>query len=100
GLDIDTDLGWELLISLAAGGRATSEEIDAALADDRTASGQQSAAHARAALPSSDAKEAAWRSVFDEAGLPNAIIRSSGLGFLRAHDRALLEPYVARFFDA
>ena len=28
GLDIDTDLGWELLIALAAGGRATREEID------------------------------------------------------------------------
>ena len=100
GLDIDTDLGWELLISLAAGGRASAEEIEAALADDRTASGQQSAAHARAALPTADDKARAWASVFDEAGLPNAIVRASGLGFLRAHDRALLEPYVKRFFDS
>ncbi|NLA64655.1 MAG: aminopeptidase N, partial [Leucobacter sp.] len=99
GLDIDTDLGWELLISLAAGGRATAEEIAAALADDRTASGQQSAAHARASLPTGTDKEAAWRSVFDAAGLPNAIVRATGLGFLRAHDLTLLEPYVGRFFD-
>jgi len=99
GLDIDTDLGWELLISLAAGGRSSLEEIEAALADDRTASGQQSAAHARAALNTAADKQAAWASVFDEAGLPNAIVRASGLGFLRAHDRALLEPYVSRFFD-
>jgi len=100
GLDIDTDLGWELLISLAAGGRATRDEIEATLDEDRTASGQQSAAHARAALPTPEDKEAAWASVFDEAGLPNAIVRATGLGFLRAHDRALLEPYVSRFFDA
>jgi len=98
GLDIDTDLGWELLISLAAGGRATHEEIDAALADDRTASGNQSAAHARAALPTPEDKDRVWASVFDEAGLPNAIVRASGLGFLRAHDTSLLTPYVDRFF--
>lgn len=98
GLDIDTDLGWELLISLAAGGRATLEEIEAALADDLTASGQQSAAHARAALPTPEGKNAAWASVFDEAGLPNAIVRATGLGFVRTHDLALLEPFVERFF--
>ena len=46
GLDIDTDLGWELLIALAAGGRATAEQIEARLDEDRTASGNQSAAHA------------------------------------------------------
>ena len=100
GLDIDTDLGWELLISLAAGGRATAEEIDAALADDRTASGNQSAAHARAALPTAADKQRAWASIFDEAGLPNAIVRASGLGFLRAHDPALLTPFIAPFFDS
>jgi len=99
GLDIDTDLGWELLISLAAGGRADDAEIEAALADDRTATGQQSAAHAHAAINTSEAKAAAWTSVFDRAGVPNAIIRATGRGFLRAHDLALLEPFVDRFFD-
>lgn len=99
GLDIDTDLGWELLISLAAGGRASREEIAAALADDRTASGEQSAAHAFAALPTAADKEAAWASVFDSATLPNAIVRASGAGFTRAHNLALLEPYIARFFE-
>ena len=100
GLDIDTDLGWELLISLASGGRATREEIEAALADDRTATGAQSAAHARAALPTPDDKAAAWKSVFAEEGLPNAIVRATGLGFLRAHDPTLLEPYVEHFLSA
>ncbi|MBK0420180.1 aminopeptidase N [Leucobacter sp. CSA1] len=100
GLDIDTDLGWELLIALAAGGRASAEQIEARLAEDRTASGNQSAAHARAALPTAEGKAAAWASVFDAADKPNAIVRATGLGFTRAHDLALLEPYVERFFGA
>lgn len=99
GLDIDTDLGWELLIALAAGGRVTPEEIDAALADDRTATGEQSAAHARAALPSAEHKEAAWASVFDEPGASNLIVRATGLGFLRAHDREQFVPYLGRYFS-
>ncbi|MGK0720979.1 aminopeptidase N [Leucobacter sp. W1478] len=100
GLDIDTDLGWELLISLAAGARTTHQEIEDALAQDRTASGQQSAAHAHAALPSAEAKTAAWDSVFTTADLPNAIVRATGLGFLRVHDRSLLTPFIDRYFDS
>lgn len=100
GLDIDTDLGWELLIALAAGGRATDAEIEEALADDRTASGEQSAAHARAALPTAADKDAAWASVFDAAGLSNLSVRATGMGFLRVADRAILEPFVQRFFDS
>ena len=98
GLDIDTDLGWELLISLTAGGRATLQDIEAALESDRTASGNQSAAHARAALPTPADKAMAWASVWDESDKPNAIVRATGLGFLRAHDRELLAPYVERYF--
>ncbi|WP_336659652.1 aminopeptidase N [Leucobacter sp. USHLN153] len=100
GLDIDTDLGWELLVSLAAGGRATEEQIAARQDEDRTATGNQSAAHARAALPTADAKARAWASVFDDADKPNAIVRATAAGFTRTHDLALLEPYVERFFGA
>ncbi|PRI11964.1 aminopeptidase N [Leucobacter massiliensis] len=100
GLDIDTDLGWELLIALAAGGRAGEEQIESRLAEDRTATGNQSAAHARAALPTAEDKARAWASVFEESDKPNAIVRATGLGFGRAHDRGLLEPYVERFFEA
>ena len=98
GLDIDTDLGWELLIALAVGGRTTAAEIEAALADDRTASGEQSAAHARAALPTLADKDTAWASIFDAAGASNLIVRATALGFTRVADRATLEPFVDRFF--
>lgn len=99
GLSVDTDLGWELLISLSAGGRVTQEEIDTALADDLTATGQQSAAHARAAMPNLRDKELAWSTIFDDDSKPNAIVRSTGLGFLRAHDTSVLEPFVPLFFS-
>ena len=100
GLDIDTDLGWELLIALAAGSRTDASQIDARLADDRTASGNQSAAHARAALPTAEDKQRAWASVFDESDKPNAIVRATGFGFSRAHDLSLFEPFVEPFFAA
>ncbi len=98
GLDIDTDLGWELLIALAAGGRADDAVIDAELAADNTATGQQSAAHARAAIPTAEGKAAAWSSVVDSDKLPNTIVRSTGLGFQRAADTEVLRPFVERYF--
>lgn len=100
GLDIDTDLGWELLIALVAGGRAGTDEIDAALASDNTATGQQSAAHARAALPTVEAKRAAWESVTADDSAPNTIVRSTGLGFQRVSDPHLLDAMVPVYFDA
>lgn len=100
GLDIDTDLGWELLIALVAGGRAGTDEIDAALASDNTATGQQSAAHARAALPTAEAKRAAWESVTADDSAPNTIVRSTGLGFQRVSDPHLLDAMVPVYFDA
>ncbi|QDZ14029.1 aminopeptidase N [Humibacter ginsenosidimutans] len=100
GLTVDTDLAWELLTSLVAGGEASGAEIDAALAADNTATGAQAAAQARASIPTTAGKAAAWASVFDADDLPNTIVRMTGLGFQRARDVALLEPYVAKYFDA
>jgi aminopeptidase N len=99
GLQIDTDLDWELLIALVAGGAANASEIDAALAKDNTATGAQSAAQARAAIPTDAGKLAAWSSLVDVDTAPNTIVRVTAMGFLRANDTALLEPFVARYFD-
>lgn len=99
GLDVDTDLRWELLISLVAGGQAGESEIAATLAADTTATGQEFAAHARAAIPTAQGKTAAWASVVDSAALPNAQVRSTVLGFRRAADPVLLTPYIDRYFS-
>jgi len=99
GLEIDTDLSWELLGALVAGGEAGAAEIDAALAADNTATGAQSAANVRAAIPTIEGKQAAWSSLIDVDTAPNTIVRVTAAGFLRAHDSSLLEPFVAQYFD-
>lgn len=100
GLDIDTDLGWELLISLAAGGRVSEADIDAYLAEDNTATGAQSAAHASAALPTLSQKQAAWDSVWVADDKPNLIVRATGLGFNKAQDLSVLESFIPQYFDS
>lgn len=100
GLDIDTDLGWELLIALVAGGRAGQAEIDAALAADSTATGQQSAAQATAAFPTVAGKQAAWNALVRDSTASNLIVRSTALGFQRVIDPDLLAPFVPQYFAA
>ncbi|ASD24004.1 aminopeptidase N [Cryobacterium sp. LW097] len=99
GLDIDTDLSWELLAALVAGAEAGEAEIASALAADNTATGAQSAANARAAIPTIEGKQAAWASLIDVDTAPNTIVRVTAAGFLRAHDTSLLEPFVGQYFD-
>ena len=101
GLAIDTDLAWDLLTSLAAGGRAEAIAIELQLSKDATASGERRAAYARAAIPTAAAKRAAWDALVNapEGGdLPNAIQEQATGGFGHVHDWHLLEPYVDEYF--
>ncbi|MFI2485432.1 aminopeptidase N [Promicromonospora kroppenstedtii] len=100
GLEIDTDLRWELLEGLVLNGAAGDAEIDTTLAADDTATGRQSAARARAAKPTVEGKLAALSSVVDAADVPNAIIRNTGLGFLHVNDPAPLADVVQPYLDA
>ncbi|NYF17111.1 aminopeptidase N [Microbacterium sp. AK009] len=99
GLQIDTDLSWQLLVSLAAGGVASIGDIETALAADNTAKGGEFAAQARAALPFPEAKRAAWASLVDRDDLPNTVVRSASLGFVNPAGRDLLTDYVQPYFD-
>ncbi len=100
GLRVDQDLRWELLTSLVAGGRYGNAEIEAELEDDSTATGQLAAAEARAAIPTAEAKDAAWAALVESTDLPNATQRAMIAGFMRVHDRTLLQPFVERYFAA
>ena len=99
GLEIDTDLGWELLQALVAGGRAGEAEIAARHEQDRTADGNRSAAHARAAIPTPDAKRAAWASVWTNDGATNDVVRATIAGFWHTDSDELVEPFVSEYFD-
>jgi aminopeptidase N len=98
GLTIDTDLRWELLTSLATGGRADEARIADQLASDPTATGQRAAAAARAAIPTAESKAAAWAAAVEDDELANAIQAATINGFGRVHDRSLLVPFVAPYF--
>ncbi|MFC8302571.1 aminopeptidase N [Specibacter sp. NPDC057265] len=100
GLTLDTDMRWELLISLAAGGRAANAEIEAALAADNTQNGQLAAATALAAIPTPEAKAETWQSVVVDGEGANAVQRAAIAGFTKVWDLTLLEPYVAKYFAA
>jgi aminopeptidase N len=98
GLDLSTDLKWELLTSLVAGGRAGEAEIAAAAEADRTATGALAAALARAAVPTAEAKAEAWKQVVDGT-LSNTTQRQVLLGFQRVNDPALIAGYAEKYFE-
>jgi aminopeptidase N len=99
GLEIDTDLDWELLEGLVLNNAAGEADIQSALDKDNTANGQQAAARARATFPTAEAKRAAFDSLVATDDLPNAIVRSVTVGFQHTNDPAplvgLIEPYFA-----
>ncbi|QEV99882.1 aminopeptidase N [Microbacterium caowuchunii] len=99
GLEIDADLSWALMVSLAAGGVVNAADIDEALAADNTAKGGEFAAQAKAALPDAAAKQAAWSSLVDRTDLPNTVVRSAAGGFTHPATVDLLEPFVPAYFD-
>jgi len=99
GLAVDTELRWTLLQRLVVMGGASDAEIDAELARDRTAAGKRHAMALRAARPTAEAKEDAWRLAVEDESLPNAEQAAVIGGFQQQEHRALLAPYVDRYFE-
>ncbi|MEU3308224.1 aminopeptidase N [Nocardiopsis sp. NPDC006832] len=97
GLTVDTDLRWTLLHRLVAAGEAGETEITAESKADPTAAGQRNAAGARAAVPTSEAKEAAWERIVG-GDLANAEFRSVLLGFTEPLQSDLYRPFLDRYF--
>ena len=99
GLQIDTDLRWELLTSLSVGGKVTPARIDAELEADNTANGQKAHAAALAALPDPKAKHEMFQKLVDTDQMSNALVNSASLAFGRVLDTSLLEPFVDQYFS-
>jgi len=100
GLTIDTDLDWELLEGLVLNGAAGQDDIDAALAKDQTANGQQSAARAAATIPTAEGKKAAFDSLVGKDDQSNVIVRSIGVGYQHTNDPSSLAGLIQPYFDA
>ncbi|GAA4365730.1 aminopeptidase N [Agromyces bauzanensis] len=98
GLEVDLDLRWELVIARAALGAASDAEIDGALELDDTAKGRQLAETARAARPDQAVKDAAWRRVATDTGLPNDLARAIAEGWRRTTLPELLASTATDYF--
>ncbi|MEV4368078.1 aminopeptidase N [Nonomuraea sp. NPDC049637] len=97
GLTVDADLRWTLVAALVSGGRLGEPDIAAELERDPTATGERSAALCRAAIPTAEAKAAAWDRIVG-GDLANHIARNTIAGFQDAHHAELLEPYREKYF--
>ncbi|WP_150244792.1 aminopeptidase N [Nocardiopsis quinghaiensis] len=97
GLTVDTELRWTLLRRLVAAGKAGEAEITAELERDPTAAGHRHAAGARAAIPTAEAKAAAWERIVGEE-LANAEFRAVLLGFTEPGQAELYRPYREKYF--
>jgi aminopeptidase N len=101
GLEIDTELRWHLVSSLASAGVPDAEAlIDSELERDPTDQGRRHAASARAARPSPEAKEEAWDRLTTDPALTTAMEGALMQGFQQSDQEELLRPYVDRYFDA
>jgi aminopeptidase N len=98
GLAVDTDLRWSILYRLVVLGAASPAEIDAEFDRDRSATGEQSAARCRAAVPTAEAKAAAWQTILADTTSSNRIVEAVAAGFWQPEQLTLTEPYTERYF--
>ncbi|MGC4892977.1 aminopeptidase N [Micromonospora sp. DT31] len=98
GLAVDTELRWTVLQALVANGAAGVEDIDAELAQDRTASGERKAALAYALVPTAENKAAVWAQLTGPDALPNWRSRALLQGFTHPVQVELTAPYRERYF--
>ena len=101
GLDVDQDLRWDLLTGLVAAGRFGEEWIHAEEDRDRTTTGRERAAEARASIPTPEAKEATWRALVDDASMPNETQVRVLRGLTSVERRPdLLVPFESEYVEA
>ncbi|MFC5800535.1 aminopeptidase N [Streptomyces formicae] len=100
GPGLDPELRWRILARLAALGATDEAGIAAELDRDRSANGQEGAARCRAALPTAEAKAAAWSRLFDTDDLSNYLFAATAQGFWQPEQTDLVREYVPRFYPA
>ncbi|MFG2876627.1 aminopeptidase N [Streptomyces sp. NPDC048337] len=98
GPELDPELRWRILARLAVLGAVGERDIDAALAADPSATGEEGAARCRAALPTAEAKAAAWQRLFHDDSLSNYLFSATAQGFWQPEQADLVREYVTRFY--
>jgi aminopeptidase N len=100
GLEVDQELRWAFLDSLAAHGIVGEKELAAELARDDTASGKRHQVRCLAARPSAAVKAQAWAQVVESEAMSNALVGATIAGFTQASQRELIAPYAEKYFAA
>ncbi|MEU6485202.1 aminopeptidase N [Streptomyces sp. NPDC046887] len=98
GPELDPELRWRILARLAALGATDETAIAAELDRDPSATGEEGAARCRAALPTPEAKEAAWQAMFHTDTLSNYLFTATAQGFWQPEQAELLADYTARYY--
>ncbi|MFC9296149.1 aminopeptidase N [Streptomyces sp. NPDC057011] len=98
GPELDPELRWRILARLCVLGAVGERDIDAALAADPSATGEEGAARCRAALPTAEAKAAAWDRLFHDDTLSNYLFSATAQGFWQPEQADLVREYVTRFY--
>jgi aminopeptidase N len=99
GLTVDAELRWYIFICGVKRGIFGASEITAEGDRDKTAHGTQYVAYAHAAIPTKEAKVAAFKSVTTD-DLSNTIHSYKCRGFNESIHWDLLEGFVDQYFDA
>lgn len=100
GLKLDAEMRWNLLTSLAAAGKVSVVDINEELKRDDTVNGRERALEAKAALPETGEKSAAFELAYADSELTNDQLGSLIAGFNRVKDPRILAPYAAQYFDS
>ncbi|GAB3275530.1 aminopeptidase N [Kineosporia babensis] len=98
GVVVDADLRWSLLLRLVVTGQAAQEQIDAELQRDPTDKGRLNAAACTAALPTPEAKAAAWQAIVG-GEQPLGTLKAALGGFGAPEHVALVEDRAQAYFD-
>ncbi|MFI2081008.1 aminopeptidase N [Streptomyces rubiginosohelvolus] len=98
GPELDPELRWRILTRLAVLGATDEAAIATELAADPSATGREGAARCRAALPTPEAKAAAWDALFTDDTLSNYHFTATAQGFWQPGQEELTDDYVSRFY--
>ncbi|MGW3334524.1 aminopeptidase N [Streptomyces rubiginosohelvolus] len=98
GPELDPELRWRILTRLAVLGATDEAAIATELAADPSATGREGAARCRAALPTPEAKAAAWDALFTDDTLSNYLFTATAQGFWQPGQEELTDAYVSRFY--
>ena len=99
GLEIDRDLRWYFINALAERGEISRADIDAALTEDPTITGELSHAQAVASLPDPVIKAETWKALLGDE-LSTSKRSALYAGFMRSRQVELMATYVDPYFEA